>query len=660
MDKKRKFTGKKRIITISVIAAIILLIFVVRLYLTANLLLGNDVVIKLSSDKENLFLQHGQSEKIKFEGYVLTNPFCTANCSFEFRDLSRDKVIQKNYFELKPKITESREYVFNATEIGSGQEMYRFSMECKSTKTFLCQTKEIPRAKSILITLNYNLTDEEQKFKQDSKEKILSLMQKLNYLDLDLENADSVIENLNKTIIADSFIEESNAIHNGTLVINEIDYRIKNLWESEDYSFSEELNMTEQNLSGLDNRFEGLNETLSSDIASYNTLIGNLANMSQNLTALKQLNLSNTTVIEIDNVILNFNDALNTFSQRDTLTSKKSLVKKISREIKSVWNTIGNDTGTPCCFANETISEVNISKIEMNATNYSETNISFKEPPSKCCLFGKCAECCNETCRSSNYPVILLHGHDFNRKASAEYDLYDLQNIQNALENESYLNAGAMIISPADNKSEGIWGRIDSPVTVTASYYFDIYQNKNESKVIQTKTDSLDTYAIRLKDIIGVVKYKTGKDKVIIVAHSMGGVVARRYVQVFGSNDVDRLILIATPNKGIDGNTLKICPLFGADLECRDLDKNSLFMNKLNYGPSSEVPIYNIIGVGCDMDNETGDGVVKNSSAYLEGAENYYVNGTCEELKLDYLHGALLDPAKYPEAYELILEALRK
>jgi predicted alpha/beta hydrolase family esterase len=660
MDAKRRARKKRIIMTIVIVAAVILLIFAVKLYLTANLLLGNDLIIKLSSDKENLFLQHGQSEKIRFESHVLTNPFCSADCSYEFEDLSRARVVEAGTFEIKPILTESREYTLNASEIGAGQEIYRFSMACKSAKTFLCQTKEIPRAKSILITLNYNLTDEEQRFKQDSKENILALMQDLNYLGEDIDNADSIIKNLNKTVVADPLTEESEGIHSGILAANESDYRMKSLWEAQEYIFPEELNKTKGDISALKDRFEELNETLDSDISVYNGLIETLTSINQNLTAMKQINVSNTTVIEINNTILHFNDLLDTFNKRDDLADKKSLIKKMSREIKDAWEIIETDSEVPCCFANETIDEVNISRIAMNATNHSEINVSFREPAAMCCLFGECEECCTEDCSSENYPVILLHGHDFNRKASAEYSLYTFQNIQNALENESYLNAGSIIISPADNRSEGILGRINYPATFTASYYFDIYKNKEESEVIQTKTDSIDSYAIRLKDIIDVVKYKTGKDKVIIVSHSMGGVVARRYVQIFGSNDVDRLILIATPNNGLEGNTLTICPLFGSEIECHDLDKNSLLMNKLNYGEIPEIPIYNIIGVGCAMDSETGDGIVKNSSAYLKGAENYYVNGTCEALKLVYLHGGLLDPAKYPKAYELILGSLRR
>lgn len=660
MDKGKE--GKKRrkiILIIAIVAVLMLLFFSGKLYLTANLLLGNDLYVKLSSDKENLFLKHNESEKIRFEGYVLTNPFCTATCIYEFKDLSNDAVVEKSSFELKPTITQSKEYVFEAPETGTGQELYRFSMECKSARTFLCQTKEIPRSKSILIILNYDLTDDEQGFKQESKEKITSLMQDLDYLSQDLSNFDSVVADLNRTVIADFFINESEKINSEILAINGTNHEMKGLWENESYGFSEKLDEAEQSIQELESGFDGLNETLLEDMDSYNVLIENLTAMKQNLTALALMNSSNTTVIEINNVILDFNDALDDFAKRNELADKKSAVKKISKKIANAWETVATDTDQ-CCFANETINDVNASRIEMNATNYSEMNISFEEPVAKCCLFGLCEECCNEACSSENYPIILLHGHDFNRRASAEYSLYTFQNMQNKLDSDGYLNAGSIIISPVGNSSKGAWGMMNYPVTVTASYYFDIYKNKEENEVIQTKTDSLDSYVIRLKDIIDVVKYRTGKDKVIIMAHSMGGIVARRYAQVFGSGDVDRLILIATPNNGIDGTVMKICPLFGAELECRDLDKNSLFMNKLNYGEFPEIPIYNIIGIGCSMDNETGDGVVKNSSAYLETAENYYVNGTCEEIKLRYLHGALLDPTNYPETYELILEILKK
>lgn len=54
-----------------------------------------------------------------------------------------------------------------------------------------------------------------------------------------------------------------------------------------------------------------------------------------------------------------------------------------------------------------------------------------------------------------------------------------------------------------------------------------------------------------LKPWIDEAKRRTGKTKVDIVAHSMGGLVSRAYIQSSDyQNDVDRLIMVGTPNHG--------------------------------------------------------------------------------------------------------------
>lgn len=202
---------------------------------------------------------------------------------------------------------------------------------------------------------------------------------------------------------------------------------------------------------------------------------------------------------------------------------------------------------------------------------------------------------------------------------------------------------------------------MDFPFLMTSSYFFDIYRD-SEGNFLTTasKEDSIDTYALRLKEIIEQAKYKTNKNRVIIIAHSMGGVVARRYVQIFGKSNIDKLIFITVPNKGIDKKVSDICAIFGSDLVCRDLNEESLFMNKLNNAPTEKPEIYNIIGIGCDLGEETGDGIVKNSSQYLDFAKNYYINGNCDEFSFSYLHQQIGNPEKYPRTYEIIKQILKE
>src|SRR5699024_7297877 len=46
------------------------------------------------------------------------------------------------------------------------------------------------------------------------------------------------------------------------------------------------------------------------------------------------------------------------------------------------------------------------------------------------------------------------------------------------------------------------------------------------------------------------VKKKTGKDKVIIISHSLGGLLGRAYISYFSPSSIDKLIMIGTPNLG--------------------------------------------------------------------------------------------------------------
>jgi hypothetical protein len=90
------------------------------------------------------------------------------------------------------------------------------------------------------------------------------------------------------------------------------------------------------------------------------------------------------------------------------------------------------------------------------------------------------------------------------------------------------------------------------------------------------------------------------------------------------------------------------------------MDKNSLFINKLTSAPKPDIPLYNIISSGCNMDGEDGDGVVTSKSQYLSYAKNYYFNGTCNDNSdFSYFHNEILDVEKYPEVYRLLRELLK-
>ena len=316
-----------------------------------------------------------------------------------------------------------------------------------------------------------------------------------------------------------------------------------------------------------------------------------------------------------------------------------------------------------------------------------DTNLSDNFPV--CCVFNDCKPCCNDdSCKNDPraFPVIFLHGHSLAKSNSPEFSLDAFNKLQSKLQDDGYLNAGIVSLYSKNEPSQiGIWGLSGKPITAKVSYYFDAFRKGDKYILIPTKSENIDTYALRLKDLIEIVKERTNKPKVNIIAHSMGGLVARRYIQIFGENDIDRLIMIATPNKGVAGAIGDYCGFVGESRECNDMQENSLFLNKLN-DPSKQpkkIKIYTIIGQGCQMKNgaderarelnassrsrehvelshATGDGIATVESAKLDNSKPYYINGTCEGFFGEVLHTAILDIEKYPETYATIKEILKE
>jgi len=657
--KKNKFFTRKRIIILLIVifAVVIIAVFGTNIYLYINMLLGNDVLINLNADKENLFLVNGQSESIDFSVSVLMNPFCETDCHYVFDDLSESKRIGENDFILSTTTPRDVSYDVIAPSTGEGQKIYRFDVNCVSRKSFFCHSSDELKTKNLVVTLNYQLNNQSLSIKENTKNVADDLFNQLNYLNASLEYLTEKTEEFNKVVIYESGLNSS--YFNGE--INK-DYSelimLRYFWNNYSYDFVyKNLIGTGNSVNVLDGEIYNLSSDLSKNIFIYNGLLENLSIYREGLIGMKKNNFTNSTLIEFDGTVELFNSVVNSFGSRDSLDRKKNLVYNFSSRFFELKNLVGNESNRDFVSL-KVIGIINASKIVLSNISINRTEFFVDDKNYLCCFEGKCENCCNDSCYDSreNFPVVFVHGHDFSRGVSAEYSINSFDEMQRALENEGYINFGSFLPTN-ENSYHGVWGLTFNPVSIRASYYFDVLQYTDKKVIIQTKTDNIDSYAIRLNEIIDAIRYKTNRDKVNIVAHSMGGLVARRYLQLFGDGKVNKLIMVGTPNNGISGTTSTYCPVFGASAECNDLKADSLLINKLTNGARPSIPIYNIIGLGCNTDGETGDGVVKSSSAYLDFAENFYVNGNCTTL--EYLHNDLIKPSKYPEVLKIVVEALR-
>jgi hypothetical protein len=627
---------------------VLFLIFGARLYLLINFLLGHDTLVKLTADKQDFFLENGESATVRFDTYVSTNFFCEAKCSYSFEDLSMGYVLDKGNFSTKISNPYEMEYKLVAPEIGEGQKMYLFQVGCYSRETSFCRTNEKMNERSYLVALNYELSESQRNFRERANESLQRLIFEYNELQrINLEN-EGMFE-----ILSDYIELENISGGNLTEIGEELDLLLED-WRNYEYEVVLEDALVEK-INKTRELFVEINNNLTSKFSLYNEFVLEGFEVREEIFDLtEEENISLDNYEKISSLVEDYNYFMGNLTFPFDLVSAKQQVNYLFLEINNTFENLENNYSTN--FNYSSLIPFNLSFISKPFySNYSSgKEISVEEP--MCCYKGDCDVCCSDNCwnDSSKYPIILIHGHSFNDKISADSSLGDLNNIKSALVDDGVVDGGYVIIRKLDNT--GTFARTNRQIVFAASYYFDIYQNEEETLSLQAKADSLDTYALRMNDIVENVKMMTNRKKVNIVSHSMGGLVSRRYIQIFGDESVDNLVMIGTPNYGIDGYVLSSCPVFGANIHCDMMDKNSLFMNKLNFGKIPDTNVTMIVGLGCNTDGSPGDGIVKNESAYLPWANNYFVEGNCSGV--DFFHRSMLDVEKYPEIYEYVKKGL--
>jgi predicted alpha/beta hydrolase family esterase len=305
-----------------------------------------------------------------------------------------------------------------------------------------------------------------------------------------------------------------------------------------------------------------------------------------------------------------------------------------------------------------------------NIPEFDIPDVEIRGMPSiieKCCIYNICQPCTagkiSGTAISYRRPLVLLHGHSVNKEVDAYRSIEIFDGLEYALVDEEVYFLTGMIISGREG-TKGILGDFAVPAVSKPTYYLETYTDLFGLNIMQSKEDDIDTYALRLKDSIEKTLYLTGSDKVDIVAHSMGGLVVRRYMQIFGTERVGKVILVGTPNNGINDLTFGLCKIFGATAECEDMRSSSLFMSKLN-DPANQPDVSNmylVIGRGCDTVGMDGDGVVTVASSLIKNFPEdqvlYIDRGDKGCSITNVFHQDLIRMNKYPEVYEFIKEKL--
>lgn len=270
---------------------------------------------------------------------------------------------------------------------------------------------------------------------------------------------------------------------------------------------------------------------------------------------------------------------------------------------------------------------------------------------------------------NDTYPLILLHGHSSKESEYVRQSLSTFTKFQEKLDREQ-IYEGYGIVYPGEEKGlsdRGEWSNTSIPISIRTTYYVDFKDNPNLTIDLKGRDErNISVYAERLSSVIDTTIYRTGSKKVDVVAHSMGGLVLREYLRIYGDKKIGKVIMVGTPNKGVSGIlTTRLCNFANPGVECLQMRAGSDFLVELNKKNISDYNISCMTVAGscckfCPLCNgrDFSDEVVIVRNVEVTGAVNLIINGSKGDT--DVMHVEMVNPYIYPEVYDEIVGFLKR
>ncbi len=701
-------------------------------YVNYNLVVIEELNIRLTPGYESIELVQGEAETVEFVSLVSNHWLCNSECKVNLKSISSGNILFEEEFLVDTTKRHTKTFEFTPHRYGEGQELYTYTLECKNIATNICVSGEREIKRTGVVAINFELDEDglaNREFLREGFEEVILILEEearaldfaryyenVSFLGIDfvVNKSEELLELVDFTSEMIMLWQDQNfesvIIPEVTLDVAEKKTSIIELVE--DYNLLVEnynnLNLSrvfeESRVQGQTQKREELRnqalileedfkEKISIDIIRnryerLELLIEEVLNEQESLIVDFEIALQSTCSdrpceLEIENICANieliifdvqnksFNEAL--YDSILVFTNEKYDLEKTNRmsENKSFNEALFESnltTGIPLSifenlelisescnqvieFEQETIATIEVYESEV------ELDLELGEPKKICCFEGECKQCCQAGECLDNKPLLLIHGHGFGTRNSAEYSTDSFNRLKDYLKSKGYV-PGQIISVGQETHSQGDLGRINNSFVFKSTYYSITFFDEFGYITSLSKTENIDTYAVRLKNMIDYTLEVTGKEQVDIIAHSMGGLVTRRYMQIFGDELLGEVIIIGTPNKGISERVYNYCRLFGLNKECEDMRASSVFMRNLNDPRNAHPPnrIHVIRAVGCDMPEGDGDGVIPETSVMLENQHNYLVSGECFGTLT--LHTRMLDPNYSTEVKNIITSVL--
>ena len=708
-SKKRKL--KRRLVWFSVLLAVLAVLIIIA-NINVKVLFDTEAHLGLSPSVVSLNAEGKEEPEVTFTTTASTIPVCGLSCTYALQDVSHNKTITSTTLAEPPERYEDN-VTLPLPDKGEGQVLFNYAVNCTMQQRRLCPSSGKEYHQTAFATATYGLTEKEEQAQantyallENQTDTLASLATRQGHI----KDVAAALEGRAKTAINVDLDSKSLAAARNT------EQAILDLWAQQRYTEAyRQARKYQDSLDKLQDTITTHHAQARQALDDYNESAIILKNVT-NTTATTLLNKTHPDVFEdLENDNLTYT-MLTSEPEKYRPDAHRSIAETIKKHLDEAeqalaeaeetrQNTSKNLTATyeplveaenktwpglTCDTLTDITKAINQTPADLQAYNdtychHHNTTLFTQTPPQpvavkereptqpttipptqeECCYKDECKPCNNV----NEEPVILIHGHSFSKSTTPELAFARLGYLQRALAEDGYINAGTMDREARlDTVKPGEWGKPNHPITVRTTYYYLNYYDVGELSFVTRKTERIENYALRLRESINTVKEKTGSDEVILIAHSMGGLVARDYLHLFGDDDVKLLITMGTPNHGVEGEVRRYCPITGAQAECQDMYAGSPFLKRLN--DPDDVPdhtrIYTIAAVGCptetdEEDGHEGDGIVLRESVRLNHAtENYVVNGTCTDLLQTSLHMDFVNPEEHPETYEVIKEILRE
>ena len=264
----------------------------------------------------------------------------------------------------------------------------------------------------------------------------------------------------------------------------------------------------------------------------------------------------------------------------------------------------------------------------------------------------------------TSYPIVFVHGW---MGKAIDYQEYGIK-----LDKEGI--GKYMGLVEADANISICTLKWPNDTVVSAGYYTEA-----------NKDTGIAEYAKELNHAIELIRACTGSEQVILVAHSMGGLVSRKYMADYGDLHVKKLITLATPHYGFNVFTrgeiiLMMLRLFtGRENEVEEMRPNSDFLQALDkadisyrekmvsigtYSSANKTLAYGLPVFQSEILNfekqrfNNSDVIVKLDSTKLAGTKYYQIEGCSHteflNFRNSYPKGPINNPNTCLDAYYIV------